>query len=71
MGMGTTPQIANEMSGVIAIPIEPNWWEFRFKGKQPERRGYHSSFIYNEILHVFGGKDIGSGFLNNIWCLDL
>lgn len=25
--------------------IEANWWEFRFKSKQPDRRGYHSSFV--------------------------
>ena len=50
---------------------EPNWWEFIFKGKQPERRGYHSTFIHNKKLYIFGGKDIGAGHLNNLWMLDL
>jgi hypothetical protein len=26
---------------------EDNWWEFRFDGKQPDRRGYHSSFTHD------------------------
>jgi len=51
--------------------VEPNWWEFRFKGKQPDRRGYHSSFIFDKKLYVFGGKDIGIGQLKSLWCIDL
>lgn len=50
---------------------EINWWTFRFKEKQPERRAYHSSFTWNSKLFVFGGKDISVGHLNSLWCLDL
>lgn len=50
---------------------EPNWWNFRFEGKQPERRGYHSSFINNGTLYLFGGKDISVGHFNNLWALDI
>jgi len=28
------------------VPFEKNWWEFRQQDIQPERRGYHSSFTY-------------------------
>ena len=54
-----------------AADIEPNWWEFIFKEKQPERRGYHSSFIHKDKLYIFGGKDIGAGHLNNLYMLNL
>lgn len=57
------------------VPVgahEPNWWEFRFKHIKPIRRGYHSTFIHNDHLYVFGGKDIGGfGHLNNTWRLDI
>mmetsp|Transcript_16421 Transcript_16421/g.27826 ORF Transcript_16421/g.27826 Transcript_16421/m.27826 type:complete len:159 (+) Transcript_16421:214-690(+) len=52
-------------------PHEPNWWEFRLKSKIPERRGYHSSFVYDKKLYIFGGKDIGIGHLNSLWTIDL
>jgi len=26
--------------------VENNWWELRFKEKMPERRSYHTSFVY-------------------------
>ena len=29
------------------VPIEKNWWEFRFRSKQPERRAYHSTFEHD------------------------
>ena len=45
-GPGQTPQVAQEQ--VRVAMFEPNWWEFRLKGKQPERRGYHSSFTYEK-----------------------
>lgn len=35
-----------------------NWAELRLMGKQPDRRSYHSSFIYDKKLYVYGGLDI-------------
>ena len=32
--------------GALDMPFEPNWWEFRQQDVQPERRGYHSTFVY-------------------------
>ena len=34
--------------GIHEGAMEPNWWEFRFKDFQPERRGYHSTFIHGQ-----------------------
>lgn len=69
---------ANELSGartkeaaMLDTPFEPNWWEFRQQDIQPERRGYHSSFVYDNKLFVYGGKDIQIGYMDNIWCIDL
>jgi hypothetical protein len=28
-------------------PEEKNWYEIRLAGKVPERRGYHSTFVFN------------------------
>lgn len=48
-----------------------NWYEVRLFGKVPERRGYHSSFIYNNKLYIYGGHDIREGSLDNLWVIDL
>jgi hypothetical protein len=32
-----------------------NWYELRLAGKPPERRGYHSTFEYNNKLYIYGG----------------
>jgi len=58
---------ANKENGLY----EPNWWNFRFHGKQPDRRAYHSTFTHNGSLYVFGGKDISVGHLDNLWAIDL
>mmetsp|Transcript_11671 Transcript_11671/g.11592 ORF Transcript_11671/g.11592 Transcript_11671/m.11592 type:complete len:90 (+) Transcript_11671:105-374(+) len=50
---------------------DQNWYELRFAGKYPERRGYHSSFIYNHKLFIFGGRDIREGTMGSMWQLDL
>ena len=50
---------------------ELNWWNFRFNGKCPDRRAYHSSFVNNGTLYVYGGKDISVGHLNSLWAIDL
>ena len=48
-----------------------NWTEMRLLGKQPSRRSYHSSFIYDKKLYVFGGLDIREGSLNTLYELNL
>jgi hypothetical protein len=48
-----------------------NWSELRLKGNAPERRSYHSSFVYENRLFIFGGLDIREGSLNNLWELNL
>ena len=73
---GSAQQNANQMTPQVIMEkqqdiFEPNWWEFRLKSIQPERRGYHSSFSHKGFLYVFGGKDIGIGHLNNLWRIDL
>ena len=40
---------AGQNEGPLGMRMfEPNWWEFRLKSVQPERRAYHSSFIHNK-----------------------
>ena len=48
-----------------------NWHEVRLDSKVPERRGYHSSFEYQDKLYIFGGHDIREGFLSNLWMIDM
>lgn len=48
-----------------------NWLEVRIIGKQPERRAYHSSFVYEQNMYVFGGNDIGQGLVNSLWSINL
>ena len=56
-GEGASPGMRQEQTpGQSANPmmdgrpaLEENWWEFRFKGKQPDRRGYHSTFINDGV----------------------
>lgn len=48
-----------------------NWAELRLKDKAPERRSYHSSFVYDNRLFIFGGLDIREGSLNSLWELNL
>jgi len=38
-----SPQMREDSPGGL---FEENWWEFRFNGRQPDRRGYHSSFTH-------------------------
>ena len=45
-----------------------NWYELRLKGKLPDRRGYHSTFVWNSKLFIYGGNDIKEG---SLWMLDL
>jgi hypothetical protein len=48
-----------------------HWYELRLKGNAPERRSYHSSFIYDNRLFIFGGLDIREGSMNSLWELNL
>ena len=48
-----------------------NWVELRLMGQQPDRRSYHSSFIYDRKLYVFGGLDIREGSLDTLFELNL
>ena len=41
--------------------LDQNWYELRFDGKQPGRRAYHTSFINEDKVYVFGGHDIAEG----------
>ena len=48
-----------------------NWFEMRMVGLQPDRRSYHSSFIYDNKLFIFGGLDIREGSLDTLYELPL
>lgn len=48
-----------------------NWYEMRFKDQQPDRRSYHSSFIFDRKLYVYGGLDIRDGSLSSLYELNL
>ena len=48
-----------------------NWVELRLMGQQPDRRSYHSSFIFDKRLFVYGGLDIREGSLNSLYELSL
>ena len=43
----------------------------RFKDQQPDRRSYHSSFIFDRKLYVYGGLDIREGSLASLYELNL
>ena len=51
--------------------MDKNWFELRLNGKCPERRAYHSTFIANDCLYIFGGQDIREGSIDTMWMLDL
>jgi hypothetical protein len=48
-----------------------NWFEVRTSSQTPERRSYHSTFIYDNKMYVMGGLDIQNGSMSNLWELDL
>ena len=65
----------NDFTRAHEIEIEDeedvNWYELRVDGRQPERRAYHSAFIHEEELFIFGGHDIREGQTNSLWSFDL
>ena len=48
-----------------------NWYEYRVVGKAPRRRGYHSSFVYENYLYIHGGHDIREGTLEKMYRINL
>ena len=50
---------------------DENWVQLRLEGRQPERRAYHTSFVNDDTLFIFGGHDIREGQMNTMWSLDL
>ena len=37
----------------------------------PEKRAYHSSFVHNKKLYIFGGIDLSQDCLDSLWQVDL
>jgi hypothetical protein len=48
-----------------------HWYELRLANSAPERRSYHSTFVYDNKMYVMGGLDIQNGSMNSLWELDL
>jgi N-acetylneuraminic acid mutarotase len=48
-----------------------HWQELRINGRLPDRRSYHTSFVSENKLYVFGGLDIQNGSLSSLFELDL
>ena len=48
-----------------------NWYEIRTQSQIPERRSYHSTFVYDNKMYVMGGLDIQNGSMSTLWELDL
>ena len=67
---GASPAFANNYNYSSSEYFE-NWTELRLLGKQPARRSYHSSFIFDKKLYVFGGLDIREGSQNTLYELNL
>ena len=59
------------MAGAGNIEFCRNWAELRLMGQQPDRRSYHSSFVFDEKLYVYGGLDIREGSLDSLFELSL
>ena len=58
-------------SGFMNTEDHKNWYEMRFRDQQPDRRSYHSTFIFDRKLYVYGGLDIREGSLNTVYELNL
>lgn len=46
------------------------WVEIR-ASNSPKRRSFHTSFLFQNFLYIFGGKDISEGKLNDLWKVNL
>lgn len=49
----------------------PNWFEVRSTTKAPDRRAYHSSFVYNDNLYILGGEDSHDGLRQSMHYINL
>ena len=61
----------DEVSRFLGEGVNDNWSELRFPSAGPDRRGYHSSFIHNKRLFIYGGHDIREGPKDSLWMLDM
>ena len=52
------------------MKIINSWIEIR-TSCAPKRRSFHVSFIKDNYLYIYGGKDISEGKLNDMWRLNL
>lgn len=57
--------------GLDLEEINKSWVEYRIAGKAPRRRGYHSSFIYENYFYIHGGYDIREGTLEKMYKINL
>jgi hypothetical protein len=49
----------------------PNWFEIRSTTNNPERRAYHTTFVTDNKLYVYGGEDLNEGTRANMYFMDL
>lgn len=67
--------MSEDLDDEISASLDPqsnaNWFEVRLEGKVPERRGYHSTFVYGSKMYIYGGHDIREGSMDNLWMIDL
>ena len=47
-----------------------NSWEGIIKNSYPPTRAYHSTFMYDKKIFIFGGKDISKNYMDDVWSLD-
>lgn len=40
-------------------------------GSMPERRSYHSTFVFENKLYIYGGLDIQKGSVSTLWEMDM
>ena len=50
---------------------QPNWYEIRSLSTNPERRAYHTSFVAENKIYVFGGEDSHEGIRASMHSIDL
>ena len=51
---------------------EKKWKKYKItEGLQPEPRSGHAGVLHNDVLYIFGGKDVENSKLNDLWALDL
>lgn len=68
MPTSTDPATRTNLMG--QQPVE-HWSELRLASSAPDRRSYHSTFVYDQKMYVMGGLDIQNGTMSSLWELDL